>query len=135
MQLDSETVPVAKSSKKMIWTGRVLSALPVLLLLFSASMKLLKPPGVVDSFTKFGYPEWLLLPLGITEITCTIIYLIPRTNILGAILLTGYLGGAVATHVRVSDPKFVMPFLAGVLAWMGLFLREPRLRQLIPFRS
>jgi hypothetical protein len=127
--------PVAGSSKKMIWAGRIISALPVIMLIFSGCVKLAKPPAVVQGFNRFGYPERLLLPLGIVEIGCTIIYLIPRTSVLGAILLTGYLGGAVATHVRMLDPSFVMPFIAGVLVWLGLFLREQRLRALIPFRS
>ena len=132
--MQSDTA-VAGSSRKMIWAGRIVSALPVMLLIFSGCMKLGKPPAVVQGFNRFGYPERLLLPLGIVEITCTIIYLIPRISVLGAILLTGYLGGAVATHVRMLDPSFVMPFIAGVLVWLGLFLREQRLRALIPFRS
>ena len=128
-------IPVAKTSKKMIWAGRIVSTLPVLILVFSGVMKLASPPAVVEGFSKFGYPQRLLVPLGIVEIGCTIVYLIPRTSVLGAILLTGYLGGATATHVRVLDPSFVMPFLAGVLVWLGLFLREQRLRPLIPLRS
>ena len=87
-------------------------------------MKLARPPAVVNGFSKFGFPERLLLPLGIVEITCTVIYLIPRSSVLGAILLTGYLGGATCTHVRLLDPSFVMPALAGVLVWLGLFLRN-----------
>jgi hypothetical protein len=121
-------------SNKMIWTGRVISALPVLLLLFSAVMKLVKPAGVVDGFKKLGYPEWEIAVLGIVELVCTIIYVIPATSILGAILLTGYLGGATNTHVRMSDPLFVMPVIAGVLVWLGLLLRESRLRPLLPLR-
>jgi hypothetical protein len=132
MQSNFQIAPV---SRKMLWTGRIISTLPVLLLLFSASMKFAKPPAAVDGFKKFGYPEHLLLPLGIVEVSCTIIYLIPRTSVLGAILLTGYLGGATATHVRVSDPSFVMPLLCGVLVWLGLFLREKRLRSLLPLRK
>jgi hypothetical protein len=132
MQSDTS---VAKSSKKTVWTGRVLSALPALLLIFSGVLKLAKPPAVVQGFSKFGYPEHLLLPLGIVEIGCVVVYLIPRTSVLGAILMTGYLGGATATHVRVSDPSFIMPVLAGVLVWLGLLLREQRLRPLIPLRT
>jgi len=123
------------TSKKMIWTGRIIGALPVMVLLFSGVLKLAKPPAVVEGFNKFGYPERLLRPLGILEIGCTVIYLIPRTSVLGAILLTGYLGGATATHVRVLDPSFIMPFSAGVLVWLGLFLREQRLHKLIPLRG
>jgi len=132
MTLDYQLAPV---SRKMIWTGRIISTLPVLALLFSATMKLMKPPGIVDGFKHFGYPEELIRVLGIVELSCAVIYIIPRTSVLGAILMTGYLGGAVATHARVEDPAFIMPFLAGVLVWLGLLLREPRLRPLLPLRS
>jgi DoxX-like protein len=120
-------------SKKALWAGYIMSALPVLLLLFSASMKLLKPPAVVQGFAQFGFPESLILKLGILELACTVIYLIPRTSILGAILLTGYLGGATVTHLRVGQ-AFIMPVLVGVFVWGGLFLRDPRVRNLIPLR-
>ena len=122
-------------SKKMIWAGRIISALPVLMLLFSAGMKLAKPPDVVKGFEKLGYTPDKVLPLAIVEITCAIIYLIPRTSVLGAILVTGYLGGATATHVRIGDPMFITPILLGVLAWLGLFLRDGRVRALLPLRS
>ena len=124
---------LAPGSKTMLWAGRIMSGLPVLLLLFSAIMKFLKPAPVVEGFAHLGYPEQLALPLGILELACTLLYVIPRTSILGAILLTAYLGGATATHVRVGDP-FVVPVIAGVLVWGGLFLRDPRLRALIPLR-
>jgi len=127
----------ATVSKPALWGGRVLSALPVLMLLFSASGKFLKPPEVVEGFARLGYPESLALGLGIVEVGCTLIYLLPRTSILGAILLTGYLGGATATHVRVGDPLsvFIIPVILGVLVWGGLYLREPRVRVLIPLKS
>jgi len=111
-----------------------MSALPVLLFVFSAMMKLLRPPAVLQGFSQLGLPEKLALPLGILELACTIVYLIPRTSVLGAILLTGYLGGATLTHLRVGQPAF-MPVLIGVLVWGGLFLRDPRLKALIPFRQ
>ncbi len=110
-----------------------MSALPVLLFLFSAGMKLMKPPAVLEGFAHLGYPEKLILPLGILELACTVLYMIPRTSILGAILLTGYLGGAIATHLRMGEP-FLPQFIFGVLIWGGLFLRDPRLRALIPLR-
>jgi hypothetical protein len=122
-------------SKKMIWAGRVVSAIPVLLLLFSGTMKLARPAFVMDGFKKFGYPEWEVPILGIVEIGCTIIYIIPGTSVLGAILLTGYLGGATATHVRAGDPAFIGPIIGGILVWLGLLLRESRLRPLLPLRS
>src|SRR3712207_4364236 len=99
--LEYQAAPV---SKKMIWAGRIISALPVLLLLFSGVMKLAKPEAVVKGMEALGYPERLALGLGILEIACTILYVIPRTAVLGAILLTGYLGGAITTHLRVGEP-------------------------------
>jgi hypothetical protein len=110
-----------------------MSALPVVLLVFSGVMKLMKPPAAVDGFKHLGWPVELALPLGILELTCTVIYLIPQTAVLGAILLTGYLGGAIATHVRIGEP-FISQSIFGVLVWGGLFLRDPRLRALIPLR-
>lgn len=131
MQSDIEAVPV---SKKMVWAGRIVSALPVLLLLMSGIMKLMRPPAVVEGFVDLGYPEHLSLGIGIVELACTVIYMLPQTAVLGAILLTGYLGGATATHVRVGDP-FVAPIIIGVLVWFGLYLRDSRLRELVPLRS
>ncbi len=117
------------------WIGRVLSAIPVLLMFLSAAMKLARPPGVAEIFVgKFGYPDSSLVPIGVVEMTCVVVYLIPRTAVLGAVLVTTYLGGAVATHVRVSD-VFLPPVVLGILAWLGLYLREPRLRELLPLRK
>ena len=120
-------------SKATLWTGRILSALPVLMMLLSAIMKFVKPASVVEGFAHLGIPENLPFGLGVLELACSILFLIPQTSILGAILLTGYLGGATCTHLRVGDP-FFMPVLVGVFVWGGLFLREPRLRELIPLR-
>jgi uncharacterized membrane protein YphA (DoxX/SURF4 family) len=130
METITQTVAV---SKKALWIGYVLSALPVLLFLFSGAMKLVKPPAVIEGFAHLGLPEKLALGLGILEITCTILYVIPRTAVFGAILLTGYLGAAILTHLRVGEPIF-MPIIIGVSVWSGLFLRDPRLRALIPLR-
>ena len=124
-------IQTAGSSKGMVWAGRIISALPALLLLFSGVMKIAKPAAVVSGFHDFGYPEELLIPIGITEIACTLIYLFPRTSVLGAILLTGYLGGAVATNVRVENKAFIAPAICGVFVWLGLFLRNQRLRNLL----
>jgi hypothetical protein len=118
----------------MLWIGWILGIVPSLLLLFSGTMKLLKPEDVLKGFEHLGYPEDLALPLGIVEVGCTLIYLCPRTAILGAVLLTGYLGGAVATHARLLEPQFIAPFVLGVLLWLGLFLRDARVRALLPFR-
>ena len=133
MQSAFETTSI---SPKMLWAGRILSALPVLMLLFSAIMKLMKLAPVVQEFGRLGYQENVILGLGILELACTVIYLIPRTAVLGAILLTGYLGGATATHLRVGDPLMnYLTVVFGVLLWGGLYLRDERLRALIPFRS
>jgi len=104
----------------MLWAGRIMSALPVLLLVFSGMMKLVKPAPVVEGFVHLGIPVRLAIPLGILELTCTIIYLIPRTAALGAILLTGWLGGAVLTHLRVGE-SVLGPVIAGVLVWADSF--------------
>ncbi len=127
------TIQTAPHSKKWVWAGRIISALPVLGLLFSGAMKLVKPVAVVEEMTRLGYDERLAFGLGLLEIACTVIYVIPRTAVLGAILLTGYLGGATATHLRVGDPFFA-PVVLGGLVWLGLFLRDERLRALIPLR-
>lgn len=124
----------ASSSKAMIWTGRVLSTLPVVLLLFSATMKFLQPPEAVQGFEHLGWPQRYAIALGVVEVTCTLLYIIPQTAVLGAILLTGYLGGATATHARLGEPFFV-PIVVGVLLWLGLFLRDARVRALIPLRG
>ena len=124
-------------SKGRLWTGRIMSALPALFLLVDAVGKLVKPAPVVEGTVQLGYPESVLLGLGIVLLACTVLYVIPRTAILGAILLTGYLGGAVATHVRVGNPLFthvLFPVYLGVLIWGGLYLRDERLRALIPLR-
>lgn len=128
----TETAPV---SKIKLWTGRILTALPALLLLFSGVMKLMKPAPMVQGFAHFGYPENLIIAIGILEVTCAVVYLIPRTSILGAILMTGYLGGATATNVRVGDPASYVTVILGVLVWAGLYLRDDRLAALIPLRS
>jgi len=125
----------APVSSKRLWAGRIISALAALLMLFSGSMKLPKATAVIVGMAHYGYPEHLILGIGVLEIGCTIVYLIPRTAMLGAILMTGYLGGATATNVRVGDPSFIGPALAGIFVWAGLYLRDGRLTQLIPLRQ
>jgi hypothetical protein len=107
------------------------------MLLMSAVMKFAKPKEVVEGFAKLGWPDRFALGLGILELACTIIYVIPRTAVLGAILVTGYLGGAIATHVRAGDPpaQYATIIVLGVAVWLGLFLRDTRLRALIPLRK
>lgn len=114
-----------------VWSGRVLSALPVLMLFFSASMKVSHATAFMEAWSKFGFPEGLATPIGIVEFGAAIIYAIPKTRVLGAILLSAYLGGAVVTHVRVGDP-FVAPIVLGILVWAGLYLRDARVRELLP---
>jgi hypothetical protein len=118
-------------SKGALWTGRVMSALPVLLLLFSATMKFSATPDLAKGFEHLQLPLTFAAGLGVLELVCTLLYAIPRTAVLGAILLTGYLGGAILTHLRVGDPVFTHPIM-GVFIWGGLWLRDPRLRALIP---
>ena len=127
-------MPAAPASKKMLWSSYILSALPVLMLVMSAVMKIMQPPDVVKGFASLGWPVNLAIALAVVELGCTILYVIPQTAVLGAILLTGYLGGATATHVRIGEP-FYAPIILGVVVWLGLFLRDARLRALIPFRS
>jgi xanthine/uracil permease len=103
------------------------------MLLMSGIMKLARVPDVVKGFAHLGYSDSLAVPLGIVELACTVLYVIPQTAVLGAILLTGYLGGATTTHLRINEPFFA-PVVLGVLVWLGLFLRDARLRELIPFR-
>jgi DoxX-like family len=131
---DAQSAPL---SKGRLWTGRIMSALPALFLLVDGIGKLIKPAPVVEGTVQLGYPESVLLGLGIVLLTCTVLYVIPPTAILGAILLTGYLGGAVATHVRVGSPLFshiLFPVYLAVLIWGGLYLHDERLRALIPLR-
>ena len=135
MPSDTQT---AAASKKRIWVGRILSGLPVLFLLFDAIIKLIKIRPVVEAFTNLGYPPDLAVPIGIVLLVCVALYVIPQTSVLGAIFLTGYLGGAVATHVRVGDPLIshvLFPTYVAAMIWGGLFLREDRLRALLPLRS
>ena len=128
----TSTVSAATSSR--LWAGRILSALPTLFLLVDGGMKLFKPPVVVQSTLELGYPESAIVGIGVVLLIATILYVIPRTAVLGTILLTGYLGGAVATHVRVSGPVFniVFPVIFGCMLWGGLWLRDNNLRRLIP---
>ena len=121
---------------KKIWIGRVISALPVALLLLSGVLKLKQGPDVVDAFThRFGFAADKLVPIGILELFCMIVYVIPQTSVLGAILVTGYFGGAIATEVRAGGSNWIGPLLFGVLAWVGLYLREDRLKPVLPLRA
>ena len=118
-------------STASVWSGRILSALVVLLFVATGTFSLLKPAMAAQSATRYGYPDGAMLRIAIVEIVCALLYAIPRTSVLGAILLTGYLGGATATHVRVGEP-FFLPIVVGVVVWLGLWLREKLLWKLVP---
>ena len=125
-------------SKRTVLSGRIISGVVTAFMLFDGIFKLPKPAPVVDSFKKLGYDPNIAIPIGVLALLCAILYAIPRTAVLGAILLTGYLGGPVATHVRVGDRLFthiLFPVYFGVLAWVGLYLRDERLRALVPVRK
>jgi hypothetical protein len=132
MDLNAGAAPVSRTA---YWSGLVVSALPALFLLLDGVMKLVKPPQVVEATVELGYPESVILGLGIVLLACVAAYLIPRTAVLGAILLTGYLGGAVASHLRHGDGAFpvLFPVVFGMLLWGGLWLRDGR--ALVPLRS
>jgi hypothetical protein len=129
MQL-TQAAPI---SAVRLWTGRIISALMVLFLIFDGVTKLIKVPQVLDAQARLGYPANDALGIGITVLACTLVYVNPRTSILGAILLTGYLGGAVASQVRIGAPLFdtSFPIIFGVLIWAGLYLRDQRLRAIV----
>jgi hypothetical protein len=122
------------ASKKMTYTGAAISGLASLMFLFSAFMKLKGGPELEQGMAHLGMPGRMVMPLAILEIACTVIYLIPVTAVLGAVLLTGYLGGAICTHWRVGDPVIVQVIL-GLVVWLGIYLREPRLKALLPVRT
>ena len=129
-------MPISSTvSKTTLWIGRVMSAPPVLLVLFGSVVKLMKTASVVEGFVRAGVPERLIIPVGIIELVCVAVYVISQTAVLGAILMTGLLGGATITNLRIGDPTYPMPVVLGMLAWGGLFLRDTRLRELIPIRK
>jgi hypothetical protein len=119
-----------EGSKKVIWTGWVLSVLVSLAFAFSAVMKLMLHPEVVKGTAHLGLPESLIRPLGVLELLCVVVYLVPRTAVFGAILVTGYVGGTIITHLRVGEPVYVN-ILLGILIWLGLSLRDARLRDVL----
>jgi hypothetical protein len=128
--IDTTVQTAGVFSNARLWAGRIFSAFAALFLLVDGGMKLFKPPVVVQSTLELGYPESAIVGIGVVLLTCTILYLIPRTAVCGAVLLTGYLGGAVATHVRVGGSAFniLFPVAFGGLLWAGLYLRDKRLQ-------
>ncbi len=127
-------VQMAAVSKGTMWAGRIFSAIPALTLLFGGAVKLLKLPSVMQGFAQYGSPANSVPVVGILEVACTVVYLIPRTAVLGAILMTGLLGGAIASNFRINNPAFIAPLILGVLVWGGIYFRDPQLRALIPLR-
>ncbi|MGZ4787111.1 MAG: DoxX family protein [Terriglobales bacterium] len=135
MQTAAQTAPVSKGN---LWAGRIISGLVVAFLLMDTAFKFLKPAPVVETFAHVGIPISHANALGVLCLVCIVIYAIPQTAVLGAVLLTGYMGGAVSTHWRVEDPLFshvLFPVYFGGLAWLGVCLREPRLWSLLPVRK
>jgi hypothetical protein len=129
--------PEKRESKAMIWTGRVLSAIPVLMMGVLGGYFLIFKPEVPakDMTEKYGYPAGSVRIVVAAEVACAVLYAIPQTSVLGAILLTGYLGGAVATHVSAGESSWYFAVIFGIVVWLGLFLRDARIRALIPLRS
>lgn len=125
------------TAKPMVWAGYIISTLAILFLVFDGAIKALRLAPAIEATTQLGYAETLVFGLGVLELFCLALYIFPRTAVLGAILLTGYLGGAIATQVRAGAPTFslIFPVLVGAMIWGGLFLREARLRALIPLRQ
>jgi hypothetical protein len=129
------SVGTSTVSKGAFWTGRIVIALVSLFMLFDGGIKVLRLAPAVEGTIRLGYPASVVVPIGLVSLISAFLYAIPRTSILGAILLTGFLGGATATQVRVQDPWFFFPVLLGVLVWVGPFLLDKRLHALIPLRS
>jgi hypothetical protein len=125
---------VSAGESKMVWVGRVISGLLSLLFTMSGLMKLKGGAEVISGMAHLGLPGSLIVPLGILELSCVVIYLIPATSVVGAILLTGYIGGAICAHVRVGDPFFFQIAL-GICVWLGVYFRVDRLKTLIPIRT
>ena len=131
----SSDTPTATTPKWMFWTGWVLSILPAAMLVMSGTFKLAAPIAVAESSKDIGWDnEHLIVALGLLELACVFVYVVPPTAVLGAVLMTGYIGGAIATHVRVGE-MFVVQVLLGVLVWAGLWLRDARLRSILPWRG
>ena len=126
---------VRATSTKGLWAGRIITGFVALFLFFDAIVKVLKLPMAVDPTVQLGYPAGLVFPIGFTELVCIAAYLFPRTSVLGAILLSGYLGGATATQVRVEDPWFCFPVIVGALVWAGLFFRNTKVRAMVPLQK
>jgi hypothetical protein len=133
MQAATYTIPTSRTTH---WIGYAISALGVLFLILDAVIKVLRLAPAIEATVQLGYPEHLVLTIGLVELACLVVYMIPRTAVLGAILMAGYLGGAVTTHLRIGSEPFAVffPVILGLMLWGGLYLRDPQLRALIPLR-
>jgi DoxX-like protein len=132
------TIAPGTQSSRRLWTARILSALAVLFLLFDVVIHFMRPAPVAAGFAQLGYSLSLAVPLAIIELVCLVLYVIPRTSVLGAVLLTGYLGGAVASNVRIGAPLFtnvLFPVYVALFLWGGLYLRDAALRAVFPVRK
>jgi hypothetical protein len=132
------TTETRPTSNTTVWTGRIMTGLAALFLLFDGVIHVMKIAPVVEAFAQLGYPATLARGIGVVELVCLILYVVPRTSVVGAILLTGYLGGAIASSLRVGNPLFshvLFPVYVAMLLWGGLYLRDRRVRALIPLRS
>ncbi len=132
--LQNSIVQAAPIAGKKVWIGRGISAIVVAFMLFDGFGKVFAESHVVKAMAELGWPESQTMGLGLLVLACTFIYIIPRTSILGAIVLTAFLGGATAAKVRIGEPTLLFSVMVGVLAWVGLFLRDDRLRELVPLR-
>jgi hypothetical protein len=137
MEMTLDTIHTARSSTGNRWAARIVTGIPVAFLAFDVVIKMIQPPAVAEASARLGLPPELAITIGLVLAACLALYLVPRTAPLGAVLLTGYLGGAVLVHVRVGDPMFshiLFPVYVGALLWAGLYLRDDRVRRLIAAR-
>jgi hypothetical protein len=136
LELMQSSTQLATESKAMLWTGRILSGLMALFFVLDGVGHLMKPAPVVEAFARLGYPLSASVGIGLLALICTAIYVTPRTSVLGAILLTGYMGGAVSTHVRAGSTLFetIFPVILGGLVWLGIYVRDAALRKIIPLQ-
>jgi hypothetical protein len=136
MNVAAVEVPQARGKRWMLWAGWIISFWPVFVVLSSATWKLTRNPWYVAEFARIGWPQEALTLLACLQLGCILLYIIPWTSVLGAILLTGYLGGAIATYTRIGEPYPVLvPLSTSMIAWLGIYLRDERLRALVPLRS
>ena len=134
----NSVTPLAPTSTPQLWIARTLGTLVILFMFFDSTIHLMKPAPVVDAFNRLGYPLSASVGIGILELLCLLAYAIPRTALLGAVLLTGVLGGAISTHVRAGSPAFeayIFPTILGLMIWGGIWLRDSRLRAIFPIRT